>query len=147
MASVDPLDPSFRSVGPAENSAARDAGGGGTSFMFAGFNPTMASVVSAGASGPAPMAGVSDETAGFVRSSGRRGGTTKPFDNAATSRGAAAPGVTSGADGSATGAVEAFFTGGGTKSRGRGREAGAAKGRAFASTTTSRVAGASGSRS
>src|SRR5438874_10155726 len=71
----DAFDPSFRTVGPAESPAGRDAGGGGTSVMFAGFKLTMASVVSAGVAEAAPIAGASDATSGALWSAGLLGGT------------------------------------------------------------------------
>src|SRR5207248_1765031 len=105
----DALDPSFRIVGPAESPAGRDAGGGGTSVMFAGFSPTIASVVSAGVTAAAPIAGASDAIVGDLRSSGRRGGTMKLFCNPATSRGAADPTGTSGAAARVNGPLGASF--------------------------------------
>src|SRR5450759_4323012 len=58
---LSPVPPSARASGPAEKPAAREPGGAGTSVVFAGFSPTIASVASALAPGTGATAGGSAE--------------------------------------------------------------------------------------
>src|SRR5437867_5822412 len=91
-----PPPPALRSSGPAENPAAREPGGAGTSVMCAGFRPTIANVASAGVLED-PLAGASAESAGVPppAAAGRLGGARNvlgtPF-NAGAPAPTAAPG-------------------------------------------------------
>src|ERR1035437_156064 len=66
-----PVPPSARASGPAEKPAPREAGGAGTSIVFAGFSPTIASDASAIAPATGATGGGSAESTGAAR--GRAG--------------------------------------------------------------------------
>lgn len=150
---TDPVPPAGRWTGPAEKPAAREPGGVGTSVVFAGFSPTIASSVCPTGPGTPLIAGASTDIAGAADPSpgtGRPGGATKvlgtPFSPPAEAVIAAGADPASGALGSATGASLRGLVadGGGVYARRCGRAPPASNGSAFGSTMVA-SAGASGS--